>query len=279
MHSLLAISAFHLSHVSNGLTNRNHYFSIANIHHEKALISFRSTVGSVHNDNGIAIAAFSLLTVIFFVGVPVVFGFQRTNVPTTSFLDIIRTLRGARLTILPVLSCIKESPLGALIDLAPPNPHRGQLCPMNTRGLRVLAFFGQYLEASTNYPKQDKAIYREALDQLVMYLHAIQDVPPLWANALIWPSIVSPSFFELLCSKRPFALVLLACWCVPFYRAPSMWFNSWARHIVGGYLAYPPKHGRKRASKMAGRAGRCNSEGGTSAAVSVFGVWRLRERP
>lgn len=227
MHSVLALSALHLSYVR--IERRDEYISVANQQHEKALATFRSSVGAISCTNGNAVTAFSFLTVVFSAGVPLVFGFARTPDPTSAFIDILLVLRRAYSAVGPVLPGVAKGVLGALIHCPPSNV---KACPMHMKGREVLDRLEELNEAS-NESEEHKSIYREALAGLNKLLEEIQDAPPLWVVTLQWATSTSTEFFDLLQSKQPFALVLLAHWCVPLYRSPSLWFNAWAKNIVG----------------------------------------------
>ncbi|KAF2713135.1 hypothetical protein K504DRAFT_497961 [Pleomassaria siparia CBS 279.74] len=228
MHSLLALSALHLSYVWPAGRKRDAWFDVANRQHGTALSCFRSHVTSITAENGSAVTAFSFLTVIFNIGLPVVYGFESTPFPTSTFIDVIQVLRTAWGAMSPVLPGIEMGALGPLIK----QPMVGEgTCGMHVKGNQVLQFLAEFNERRAD-TEEEKEIYRGAIGALRKFLQAIRNTPPLWENSLIWPTVVSDAFFELLRRKRPFALILLAHWCIPVYRSPSLWFNQWARNIV-----------------------------------------------
>ena len=226
MHSLLALSALHLSYVWP--EKRDQYVHVANQQHEHALSSFRSSVRAITSDNGSAVTAFSFLTVVFSAGLPIVFGFSGTPNPTSTFIDILQVLRRAWSAVDNVLPGIENGALGPLIKQA---PNSGKSCSMHVRGREVLDFLQRYNETSPDC-EEHKAIYQEALTSLTTFFTNIPNTPPLWGNSLIWPTSVSDEFFQLLQEKKSFPLILLAHWCVPVFRSPSLWFNAWAKNIV-----------------------------------------------
>lgn len=226
MHSLLAVSALHLSYA--GLDKREAYALIANRQYKKALDTFRLTVGAINCTNGNAVTAFSFLTVVFSVGVPLVSGFSRTPNPTSAFIDILQVLRQAHVAVSPVLSGVMKGALGPLIE-SPPGG--GKSCAMHEKGREVLDALKPLIEQSTE-TEEHRIIYTAALLALKTFAANMQDVPPSWANCLSWPIWVSPEFFQLLQDKQPMALVLIAYWSVPVYRSPNLWFNTWAKIVV-----------------------------------------------
>jgi hypothetical protein len=226
MHSLLAISALHLYHVHNGEWKK--YVSVANNQHEQALACFRTSVGSINCGNGNAVTAFSFLTVVFSLGLPVVLGFTNTPDPTSTFTDILQVLRRAWCAMDSVLRGVEKGPLGMLVRNPPTD---AAPCEMHPKGLKVMKALKRYNDNS-NDSEANKAIYREALAQLQQFLIELRDSPPTWANSLSWLTSVSDAFFQHLQQKRTFPLILLAHWCIPVYRALDMWFNVWAKHIV-----------------------------------------------
>jgi hypothetical protein len=228
MHSLLALSALHLSYVR--IDNRDEYVYYANKEHEDALACFRSSVGSIDCGNGNAVMAFSFLTVVFSIGLPLVYGFARTQLPTTAFIQIMNVLRGAHSAANPVLPGVKKGALGPLIEIRQ-QQGKPKTCPMHRRGAEVLDNLYSYIE-TCDESEEYKPIYRDGVTSLYNFLKSMADAPPSWANYLSWPVSVSPSFFKLLQEERPFPLIILATWCVGLWRSPNLWFNAWSKRIV-----------------------------------------------
>ncbi|KAF2245534.1 hypothetical protein BU26DRAFT_70686 [Trematosphaeria pertusa] len=228
MHSVLAFSALHLSCVNKG--KRDQYIQAASRQHQQALTSFRESVSEVNIDNCGAITAFSFLTVVYTLGLPIVFGFSSTPSPAYAFLDVLQVLRRAWSAIGPALIGVEK---GKLRELIRPIPSKRRSCPMHAKGGRIIRFLEQYLESSPIIEPEYRHIYRQALAHWEHFFLNMPCKPPLWANALVWPMTVSSAFFELLMEKRPFPMILIAVWSIALDRAPNMWFNAWGKRIIG----------------------------------------------
>jgi hypothetical protein len=226
MHSVLAFSALHLSFVD--VRNRGRLSQLASKQHELALAEFRKTVQEVNEDNSGPITAFSFLTVVYTLGLPIVYGFASVPSPLLSFLEVLQVLRRAWSAIKPGLMGVESGSLGQLIK---PSPSPRKQCPMHTKAEKVVRFLNYFLDTSPVCEPENHHIYKKALAHWEYFIMHSPCKPPLWANALVWPMTVPYPFFELMLERRPCAMVLLAIWMIALYRAPSMWFNAWAKEV------------------------------------------------
>lgn len=227
MHSVLAFSALHLSFVD--VRNRGRLSHLASKQHEQALAAFRDSVQEVTQDNGSAITAFSYLTVVYTLGLPIVYGFASVPSPSSSFIEVLQVLRRAWSAINPAANGVER---GKLWELIKPAPHQRKSCVMHDKAARVVAFLNYFLDTSPICEPENQAIYREAVAHWEYFVMNSPCKPPLWAHALVWPMIVPYSFFELMLEKKSFPMVLFAVWIIALYRAPNMWFNAWAKEVV-----------------------------------------------
>jgi hypothetical protein len=227
MHSVLAFSALHLSFVD--IQNRGRLSQLASKQHEQALAAFRESVHEVNQDNGSAITAFSYLTIVYTLGLPIVYGFASVPSPSTSFCEVLQVLRRAWSAIDPTQKGVES---GTLRELIKPVPHQRKACVMHTKAAKVVRFLNYFLDTSPACEKENEPTYREALAHWEYFVMNQPCKPPLWAHALVWPMTVSHSFFQLMLERKPFAMVMLAIWIIALYRAPNMWFNAWAKEVV-----------------------------------------------
>ncbi|PVH99715.1 hypothetical protein DM02DRAFT_418297 [Periconia macrospinosa] len=243
MHSVLAFSALHLSFVDE--RNRNRHIYIASKQHEQALVAFRSSVTEVNIDNGGAITAFSFLTAVYTLGLPIVFGFESIQNPLTTFVDVLQILRHAWSAVGPTQSIVET---GNLRELVRPPPSKPKPCVMHAKGEKVIRFLQYYVDTSPVVEPEYQQIYRDAISSWERFFMNMPCKPPLWANALIWPMTVSRDFFDLIHEQRPMALIILAVWAIGIYRAPNMWFNAWGKELVGNIWKISDEETRKALS-------------------------------
>jgi len=227
MHSVLAFSALHLSFVD--VRNRWRLSQLASKQHELALASFRKSVQEVNQDNSGAITAFSFLTIVYTLGLPIVYGFASVPSPLLSFLEVLQVLRRAWSAINPNVMGVDR---GNLQELIKPVPSRRKDCPMHTKAEKVVRFLKYFIDTSPVCEKENYAIYSEALAHWEYFVMNSPCKPPLWAHALVWPMTVPYPFFQLMLDRKPCAMVILANWMIALYRAPNMWFNAWAKEVV-----------------------------------------------
>lgn len=228
MHSVLAFSALHLAVIDT--RNRDRHIHNAFKQHHEALVSFRDTVKEVNLGNGGAITAFSFLILVYTIGLPIVFGFDSATSPLSSFLDILQVLRGAWNALGPNMAGVES---GALRELVKPQPARRKPCPMHAMGAKVVRSLSHFLDTSPIVEDEHRQTYREALMHWERFFMGSPCRPPLWANALVWTMSAPHAYFKLLLEKRPFALIIFANWAIALVRAPNMWFNAWAKEVVG----------------------------------------------
>lgn len=216
MHSVLAFAALHLSFVDS--QNRYRHSHTACEQHQRAMVAFRASVKQVTLENCGAITAFSFMTVVYTLGLPIVFGFNSMSSPLSTFLDVLNVLRRAWTAIDTALPGLEN---GQLRELVKPTVGERKQCMMHQKGGNVIRFLRAFLESSPICEKENKHIYREAVFHWENFFMSQPCRPPLWANALVWPMTVSSSFFELLLERRPFPLILLAVWAIALERAPN----------------------------------------------------------
>lgn len=227
MHSVLAFSALHLSIVDT--RNRARHINSAFRQHHAALASFREQVKEVTAENGSAITAFSFLTLVYTIGIPVVFGFDSNTSPLSSFIEILTVLRGAWNALGPNMAGVEN---GRLRELVKPPPFKRKSCVMHVMGGKVVRSLLYFLDTSPIVEQEHRQTYREALIHWERFFMNSPCNPPLWANALVWTMTAPHAYFELLRQKRPFALIIFANWAIGLVRAPNMWFNAWAKEVV-----------------------------------------------
>lgn len=228
MHSVLAFSALHLSFVD--VRNRGKLSQLASKQHELALAAFRESVQEVNQDNSGAITAFSFLTVVYTLGLPIVYGFSSVPSPLLSFLEVLQVLRRAWSAINPGIMGVERGHLQELIK--PVVPSVRKQCLMHAKAKKVVRFLNYFLDTSPVCEKENYHIYSDALAHWEHFVMNSPCRPPLWAHALVWPMTVPHPFFQLMLERKPCAMVILANWMIALYRAPNMWFNAWAKEVV-----------------------------------------------
>ena len=240
MHSVLAFSALHLAVVDTH--HRAHHIRNAFKQHHEALASFRDDVREITADNGGAITAFSFLTLVYTIGLPIVFGFDSATSPLDSFLDMIEVLRGAWSALEPNMAGVEN---GKLRELVKPQPVKRKSCVMHAMGAKVIRSLSHFLDTSSIVEDEHRQTYREALMNWERFFMNSPCKPPLWANALIWTMSAPQAYFKLLMERRPFALIIFAVWIIALVRAPNMWFNAWAKEVVTDIWHMSDKETRK----------------------------------
>lgn len=234
MHGILACSAFHLAHLQPQY--RRHYQALAACHQAHALPKFRLAIGSPSEENCNAILAFSQLLIINCLsseeqdGLLLVGGMHDSGLP-----DWLQVVRGSCTIFQALWGYMETKELSPLmrentpqenipLPLIPENP-------VHAAALRKLLDLPFMMERfiPLNQGSTDSDIYRGAFMGLCRAFSAAVDaqekgVFTMWTAVHIWPAKISLEFLELLRSRKPAALLLLAYYCVLLGPLEERWF-------------------------------------------------------
>ncbi|KAF2817150.1 uncharacterized protein BDZ99DRAFT_375185 [Mytilinidion resinicola] len=228
MHDILALGALHISYLD--VSRREVYHLIARSHHDRALESFRSEITEVTPQNAGAIAAFSIVVVMFVSGSAKVTGFNEVTDPILSYIDILAAMRNTG-SMIHSCSSVSGGPIGLLLQLIQAIENCGS-DPIPVDMDSVLTCLND-VNLSSSDAWEDKGVYQTAIADLRRYVPTqAHDAPP-WRHILFWPTQVSAEFFALLREKKAMALIILVHWLVPVQTLQWMWcMDGWGKSIL-----------------------------------------------
>ncbi|KAF2502464.1 hypothetical protein BU16DRAFT_532815 [Lophium mytilinum] len=226
MHDVLALGALHISYLD--ASRREAYHHIARSHHDRALEAFRSEITEVTPRNAGAIAASSIVVVMFVSGSTKATGFSVDTI--SSYIDILAAMRNTG-SMVHSCSSIAGGPIGHLAQLFQAIGDCGSVEASEEMDSILVLLDDFNLSSSDTW--EDKIVYQTAIASLRQYPPTQVHDTPTWQQVLCWPTHVSPEFFALLRAKRPMALIILAHWLVPVHTIRLMWFmDGWGESVM-----------------------------------------------
>ncbi|CRG82720.1 hypothetical protein PISL3812_00064 [Talaromyces islandicus] len=235
-HCAMAISALHICHLKP--PNPKDYYTAAFKNYRSAVVAFPKAVQEMNPDNCVSILSFSLMVLMFQLGISCVPGAapMTNGLPVADAYNAISALRGTWSLIDQLSPHLQQSRLKELFV------HRKHLrfealddnheiALTHLRQLNETSGFGVRRE-------EDRQKCAQAITVLRFWYSILAaQLPTTWLLVLWWPAGVAPEFLDLLRSKDPMALVVFCHWCAGMYRLPSPWFlDGWAKRMLGAML-------------------------------------------
>ncbi|KAH8690678.1 hypothetical protein BGW36DRAFT_364246 [Talaromyces proteolyticus] len=235
-HCTMAISALHICYLQP--PNPREYYTAAFKNYRSAVVAFPKAVQEMNPENCITILSFSLLILMFQLGISCVPGAapMTNGLPVADAYNAISALRGTWSLIDQLNPHLQNSRLSALFV------HRKHLRfeALDENHEIALAHLRQLNETSGFGVRreQDRQICAQAITVLRFWFSILAaQLPTTWLLLLWWPAGVSPEFLDLLKNKDPMALVIFCHWCVGMHRLPTCWYlDGWARRMLGAML-------------------------------------------
>ncbi|KAL9105798.1 MAG: hypothetical protein Q9227_009100 [Pyrenula ochraceoflavens] len=243
LHGLLALSALHLAYGDN-VAKRSMYIESAVRHQDAAVTLFRRELSNINRSNCSALFAFSSLIAVFafeFARVP---GKDGTTSPgeqksaVDEIFEIIVLLRGIQAVLDTAKEWLLEGTMGLLlqsrqkqidrIERLSPGPEEDVACAID----RLLARNETEAVFGTEGSKH-RVTYQIVLHSLRLAFARAKMEPRDRGMCLIWPVTVDTEYAQLLKSKQPMALLILAHYAVMLHKIDESWWgNGWGRMVV-----------------------------------------------
>jgi len=232
-HSLLALSALHISHL--GPDNPREYFVAACAHQSRASCLFREVVLEVNEHNCFEVFAFIVIVAIFHFYVSLRAGTSvRPNEPFNAF-EVLFALRGGmQLASAQIVGLLIRSPLGALV---------GRLWDQTQfvmdEDMRQALAGLDMIDRVLNSPDQAHESCSQAAAFLRLWLFKFSTRPIGWLHIGSWPFLVPPDYLIALSERRPAALAIFVYWCAAMSNAPRRWFlDGWAERAADSAIEF-----------------------------------------
>ena len=232
MHGMLALAALHIAH--DRPQAKDIYTAVALKHYNVALVSFRTSLKQVTEENCTALFGFSALLIILSLA------FAQSHPSTqdmSAIEELIQTftlLRGVRVVLQSAMQWVAQGPLGALLNrsvtlqYALPK-HSVRLPPDFIEALDRLDGYNERRSETADRHK----VYSVAINAIRVCLKKIEDNPCDNAAALNWLVFLESSYVSALKTNQPLALVILAHYGVVLHGLLEHWFvQDWGVRLI-----------------------------------------------
>ncbi|KAJ5279555.1 hypothetical protein N7478_004927 [Penicillium angulare] len=230
MSSLRAHSSLHKFHCNHQESRR--LVEIACESRAAAINDFRSTVSEITAPNASGTLTFSAIQVILCLEFPI--ALERHNLINIvdGAYELIVAIRGF-FHLQPLTNpYITDSFRSAWMRspcIKPSSP------PQKPEFLRNLSYLSFAIHRLTFPSLEEKEFCLNALAQLYTFFAQVSTTPLDWTALLTWPILLPMGFTDLIHTKRPMALVILAHWFVLVFQNSSHWLlHAWTERIVSG---------------------------------------------
>lgn len=241
-HGILACSALHLAFLNP--SERRRYQIISAGHQERALPQFRALVADPTDETCNALLAFSHLLIVHCFAEEEQDGnlFLVKEAEDPGLLDWLRVMRGSCTIFRHVWSDMTNGPVKPLIEeniqdeplpIVSENPEHAA----RFKQLLTLPILGKTTLVAEMLQEQISA-YSSALTILAKAFRCAQaakdqGVLTLWTVVQIWPARIPLEYLDLLRTREPAALVLLAHYCVLLGPLEESWYmNGFRKRLL-----------------------------------------------
>lgn len=232
MYGILALAALHIGHDRS--QSKGIYTAVARRHYNAAIASFRAALKRVTPDNSNALFAFSAILIVLSLAFAQSHPPAETHNAVEELIQIFTLLQGVRVVLQSAMPWVAQGPLSPLLRRGVISPED---IPMPSPG--IPPDFDEaliYLEGCNERMSEnadDHEMYNVAIQALRGSLEKIEANPRDRAAALNWLVFLESSYVSSLMSKKPFALVILAHYCVILDGLREHWFvQDWGVRVI-----------------------------------------------
>lgn len=224
-HNMAAISALHEKSTDSLLPGdgSNNLELAAYQHHTAASGKFRQSVGAISDRNWFSVLLFAISVLIFHFDIH---RRAKRGFANGEFMEPILALRGAALLGMELGPWLMKSRLLAAMR----RRAEGETPPWDDLAEQAISNLQSINETSS--PLQNRAVYRDTLHKLQLWLQLSSCKPRTWLHFVWWPGAVDQEYLDLLARKDQMALVILVHWCAVMKSSPKKWFmEGWAENV------------------------------------------------
>lgn len=235
MHGIFAVSALHLAITSECHDNERQTLVEAAEQHQSEAIKMFTNIGAYEEppDNNVSFALSSLL-IVFAFGFPLAMAPQHQT-KANSLDELVEVFMLSRKMIkyaTPMMDKVHTSEIGDILLL-----EEVQSC-LSSSSCRVINALHELLNAVYSPTYEHYQVFTDTiacLEKLYMELDGAGDIVS-WA--FMWICEVPETFIVLVQASDPFALVLIAHYCVALHRLRKCWWvASWGKRVVNVIVA------------------------------------------
>lgn len=224
-HNLAAISTLHEKSTEPLLPNdgSNKLDFAAYQHHTTAASKFRQSVGTINDHNWFAVLIFAILVLIYHFDVH---RRAKGGLSDDEFMEPILTLRVAAFLGMELRPWLDKSSVIAAVR------RRVEAEKPPWDDVAVQAISQLQLINETSSPLRNRAVYRDTLNKLQLWMQLTWCKPRTTLHFIWWPGIINQEYLDLLARKDQMALVIFVHWCAVMRSSPKRWFmEGWAENV------------------------------------------------
>ncbi|KAF3387361.1 Sterol uptake control protein 2 [Penicillium rolfsii] len=228
MHGILAISALHLAHLRQD-ERQTEWLKIAIAHKSTALAVFSEQLHHIDESNARAMISFASIAVVFSFASALHCPDSNDGPNLDALIDILMLARGVQTIGSQATEFLRHSNFAPLYNIADP----GTTVPDDVlTALRSLEDLNvHYSQQAENHDPKFYAPTIEEMRKLGPFTFAEPTSLTLIGG---WAIRASPELLEGLKSREPFALVILAHFCVFLHLTRENWcIGPWGRLVLG----------------------------------------------
>jgi hypothetical protein len=228
MHGILAISALHLAHLRQN-EGQADWLNIAIAHKSTALAIFSEQLHNITGSNARAMMSFAGIAVVFSFASALYCSDSDDGPCLNALIDLLMLARGVQTVGSQAMEFLRHSNFAPLFNITDP----GATIPDD-----VLLALNHLDDLNAQYGQQsgnhDPKSYERAI-QTMRELAPFTFAEPTSLTVVGgWAIRAPPEFLEGLKSREPFALVILAHFCVFLHITRENWcIGPWGRLILG----------------------------------------------
>lgn len=227
MHGILAISALHLAHLRQH-ERQTEWINIAIAHKSTALALFSEQLNNINESNARAMMSFAGIAVVFSFASALHCSNSDDGPSLNALADILLLARGVQTVGGQAMEFLRHSNFAPLFDVSNP----GATIPND-----VLAALN-YLEGlNAEYGQRSDSHGGKSYERAVQTMKELAPFTYAEPTSLTlvggWAIRAPPAFLEGLSAREPFALVILAHFCVFLHITRENWcIGSWGRIVL-----------------------------------------------
>lgn len=228
MHGILAISALHLAYLRHD-ERQAEWISIAIAHKSTALALFSEQLHNIDESNARGMMSFAGIAVVFSFASALHCSDSDDGPSLNALIDILILARGVQTVGNQAMEFLRHSNFAPLFNITDP----GATVPDD-----VLTALNTLDDLNVQYGQQteghDAKSYERAISTMKELAPFTYAEPTSLTVTGGWAIRAPPEFLEGLKNREPFALVVLAHFCVFLHITRENWcIGSWGRRILG----------------------------------------------
>jgi hypothetical protein len=228
MHGIMAISALHLAHLRQN-ERQVEWLNIAIAHKSTALAIFSEQLHNIDKSNARAMMSFAGIAVVFSFASALYCSDSDDGPSLNALVDLLMLARGVQTVGSQAMEFLRHSNFAPLFNITEP----GATIPDD-----VLSALDHLDDLNAQYGQKSGNHHPKSYERAIQTMRELAPFTFAEPTSLTvvggWAIRASPEFLEGLKNREPFALVVLAHFCVFLHIIRENWcIGPWGRLILG----------------------------------------------